>query len=44
MGVAVANATPALRAAAWVAPDNNHDGVAAALERFVLGGQPDAAP
>ncbi len=37
LGVAVANAAPALRAAAaWIAPDNNHDGVAAALERFVL--------
>ncbi len=37
LGVAVANATPALRAlAAWVAPDNNSEGVAAALERFVL--------
>ncbi len=36
-GVAVANATPELLALAdWVAPDNNHDGVAEALEQFVL--------
>ncbi len=37
-GVAVANATPELRAAAcWVTAGNNEDGVALALERFVLG-------
>lgn len=38
-GVAVANASPELVAAAdWVTADNNSDGVALALERFVLDG------
>lgn len=37
LGAAVANASPALLAVAdWVAPDNNHDGVAAVLERFLF--------
>lgn len=37
MGVAVANAQPDLLAMAdWVTADNNSEGVAAALERFVL--------
>lgn len=37
IGVAVGNASPDLLAAAdWVAPDNNRDGVGAALERFLL--------
>lgn len=38
LGVAMANATPEVLAAAkFVAPSNDEDGVAAALERFVLG-------
>ena len=38
LGVAMANATPdAMAAADVVTLDNNHDGVAAALERYVLG-------
>lgn len=40
IGVAMANAGPELLAAAdWIAPDNNHAGVAAALERFVPAGR-----
>lgn len=42
LGVAVANASPALLATAgWVAPDNNHDAVAAVLDRFIFG-EPEA--
>lgn len=37
LGVAMGNATPEVMAAAnYIAPDNNHDGVAQAIERFVL--------
>lgn len=37
LGVAMGNATPEVLAAAdYVTDDNNHDGVAAAIERFVL--------
>jgi Cof subfamily protein (haloacid dehalogenase superfamily) len=39
VGVAVANGTEAARAAAdWIAPSNVDDGVAVAIERFVLAG------
>lgn len=37
LGVAMGNATDEVKAAArYIAPDNNHDGVAEAIERFVL--------
>ncbi|MBR1608148.1 MAG: Cof-type HAD-IIB family hydrolase [Kiritimatiellae bacterium] len=40
VGVAMANSAPEVLAAAdWVAPSNDDDGVAAAVERFLLGGQ-----
>jgi len=39
LGVAMGNATPAVKAVAdWIAPSVDEDGAAAALERFVLGG------
>lgn len=39
-GVAMGNAVPEVLAAArYVTDDNNHDGVARAIERFVLGGR-----
>ncbi|MBQ9726873.1 MAG: Cof-type HAD-IIB family hydrolase [Kiritimatiellae bacterium] len=44
LGVAMANAAPEVRAAAgFVAPSNDEDGVAAALERFVLSPPPHPA-
>ena len=37
LGVAMGNSTrPVLEAADYVTLDNNHDGVAAAIEKFVL--------
>ena len=40
VGVAPGNAQPSVRAAAdWVAPDASDAGVAAAVRRFVLGGE-----
>ncbi|MGN0976139.1 MAG: Cof-type HAD-IIB family hydrolase [Gemmiger sp.] len=39
LGVAMGNAAPEIKAAArYVTLDNNHDGVAAAIEKFVLNG------
>ncbi len=41
LGVAMANAFPEVKAAArWVTASNNEDGVALAVERFVLNGEP----
>lgn len=44
LGVAMGNADPDIKAAAqYVTLDNNHDGVAAAVERFILGRAPAPA-
>ena len=38
MGVAMANAVPAVKAVAdFVTADNDHDGVGIAVEKFILG-------
>lgn len=40
MGVAMGNAVPSVKAAAdYISADNDHDGVAEAVEKFILGGQ-----
>lgn len=43
-GIAMGNATPdVLAAARYVTDDNNHDGVAKAIETYVLKGYPPYA-